>query len=209
MDRDKNLHQGREVVRVKVRQEQGLEITVPGGVVSRIGAALVRWRRLNNIKQSAIALHFGVTQATVCRWERGEISPSAPHKRELLELLTATPTSAQDKALLTLVTDAPRPMHLVCDLTHRLLACSASRVARWHRPAPDLFGRSLWRFAPPELIELERLLPELGWLEPLPAALRVRTAGADYSELSIPAGERQLTRFELSDGRSARLVIDL
>ena len=39
------------------------------------GRALKRWRRLRGVKQSHAAELFGVTQATLSRWERGLVKP--------------------------------------------------------------------------------------------------------------------------------------
>jgi len=39
--------------------------------VNEYGRALRRWRRLRGVKQSHAAELFGVTQATLSRWERG------------------------------------------------------------------------------------------------------------------------------------------
>jgi transcriptional regulator with XRE-family HTH domain len=39
--------------------------------MNEYGRALRRWRRLRSVKQSHAAELFGVTQATLSRWERG------------------------------------------------------------------------------------------------------------------------------------------
>ena len=48
--------------------------------------------------------------------------------------LSARLDAAADRALARLVDAGPSPMHLVCDLSHALLACSPSRAAEFGVP---------------------------------------------------------------------------
>lgn len=67
-------------------------------------------------------------------------------------------------------------MHLVCDVTHRLLACSTHRAAEFGAPLSTLLGRSLWRYATPEIAGKEAMLEDIGWRDALaPAARLVET----------------------------------
>lgn len=129
--------------------------------------------------------------------------------RRLLRLLSATPRSSSDRALLGLVRDSATSCHLVCDVTHRLLAASEARERQWVVSENDLLGSSLWRFATTEIEALEPRLPELGWFDEVPSDLSFRTGRGEYAELTIETGYLSYARFQLSDGTYARLVSDL
>ena len=93
-----------------------------------LGIALRRWRRLHHVKQTHAAELFGVAQSTISRWER-DVQGMEPSEQARLEaLLSARLDAAADQALARLVRDSHRPVHLICDLTHRLLACSPARM---------------------------------------------------------------------------------
>ncbi|MCP1608518.1 DNA-binding XRE family transcriptional regulator [Azospirillum lipoferum] len=86
------------------------------------GRVLRRLRVLRGMKQGHLAELLGVTQATVSRWERGEL-PMAPDRIAAAErLLAAPPVASQDAALRRLVETSPLKLHMICDHTHRLLA---------------------------------------------------------------------------------------
>jgi hypothetical protein len=75
----------------------------------------------------------------------------------------------------------------VCDLTHRLLACSPSRAAQFSRPLVDLMGQSLWRYATAEIRQVEAALDKTGWREnQAPPALQFSTGSNDSSLVPIP-----------------------
>jgi DNA-binding transcriptional regulator YiaG len=171
-----------------------------------LGASLRRWRALNRVKQSALASEMGVSQTTISRWEAGAQAPAPREEYQLMRLLAARPTSAADSALLDLVRHAPQPVHLICDLTHRLFAASPARVSDWRVGVEELAGRSLWRFASPGIARGEAALDALGWYEPFAPAVIVDTEHADFDELTIAAGRLRYTRMPLSDGTFARLV---
>lgn len=62
-----------------------------GGVDSWAFAAQLRqWRRMNIIKQAALAELIGVSQPTVARWERGKDIPSTIHMKRLQDLMART-----------------------------------------------------------------------------------------------------------------------
>ncbi|WP_194791884.1 helix-turn-helix domain-containing protein [Pseudomonas sp. UFMG81] len=171
------------------------------------GAALRRWRQLHRVKQSHAAQLFNVTQSTVSRWESGALALDPIAQQILEQLLAARLDAAADQALARLVRQSARPVHLVCDLTHRLLACSPSRAAQFARPVSELMGRSLWRFATQQIIDQECALDALGWREVLaPPALEFASGSNDSSLVPIRQSLCRWTRIPLSDGTAARLV---
>lgn len=173
-----------------------------------LGPALRRWRFLNRVKQSALATDMGVSQATISRWEAGTAVPAALEARRLMRLLTARPSSAADRALLELVRNAGQPAHLICDLTHRLLAASNTRLSTWRVGFGELAGTPLWRFASQGIETGEAALESKGWYEAVAPDVTVLTERAEFAELTIRAGEIRYTRMPLSDGGFARLVTD-
>lgn len=175
---------------------------------NHLGASLRRWRALNRVKQSALACEMGVSQTTVSRWEAGTLPPGQREEDRLTQLLAARPTSASDRALFDLVRHAPAPVHLICDLTHRLFAASPARISAWRVGIDELAGTSLWRFASPGIAKGEAALDALGWYAPVAPAVIVDTEPAYFAELSIAAGRLRYTRMPLSDGTFARLVED-
>ena len=64
--------------------------------MKEFGRALRRWRRLRGVKQSHAAELFGVTQATLSRWERGHHRLPQAAMRKLSALLAAPLDSAGD-----------------------------------------------------------------------------------------------------------------
>ena len=131
----------------------------------RLGAALRRWRLLNRIKQTHAAELFGVAQSTISRWESGVQEMEPAERAQVERRLSARLDAAADRALARLVDAGPSPMHLVCDLSHALLACSPSRAAEFGAPLSGLMGRSLWRYATPEIQRMEAALEAMGWRE--------------------------------------------
>ncbi|MBN9087524.1 MAG: helix-turn-helix transcriptional regulator [Reyranella sp.] len=174
--------------------------------MNEFGRALSRWRRLRGVKQSHAAELFGVTQATLSRWERGYHRVPDAAARKLTALLAAPLDSASDAGLRRLVESSALPVHLICDLTHRLLAASPSRFAQWTADAADLRGTSLWRFATDEIHLAESRLGELGWYDDGTTEMRFWT-GANHDPLvPIEPGVLVWERLALSDGTLARRV---
>ena len=174
--------------------------------MNEYGHALRRWRRLRGVKQSHAAELFGVTQATLSRWERGYHRLPDAAARKLTKLLAAPLDSSADAGLRRLVESSVLPVHLICDLTHRLLAASPARFAEWTADAAALRGTSLWRFATDEIQQAESGLGELGWYDDGTTELRFWT-GANHDPL-VPIEPSILVweRLTLSDGTLARLV---
>lgn len=171
------------------------------------GIALRRWRVLRRVKQSHAAELFGVTQSTISRWESGVQAMDPAAHQQLEQFLAARLDAAADQALARLVRESQRPVHLVCDLTHRLLACSPPRAAQFSSPLVDLLGRSLWRFATPEIFSAELALDASGWREcHAPPALEFVTGSNDSLLVPIRQSLCRWTRIPLSDGTAARLV---
>jgi transcriptional regulator with XRE-family HTH domain len=174
--------------------------------VHEFGRALRRWRRLRGIKQSHAAELFGVTQATFSRWERGHhrLPEAATHR--LSRLLAAPLDSAGDAGLRRLVESSALPVHLICDLTHRLLAVSPPRLAAWKADEAQLRGTSLWRFASEEIRRAEGRLADIGWYEDGATELRFWTGANGDPVVPINPGILLWERLQLNDGTLARLV---
>ncbi len=174
--------------------------------MNEFGRALRRWRRLRGVKQEHAAELFGVTQATLSRWERGHHRLPERAARRLERLLAAPLDPARDSGLRRLVESSALPVHLICDLTHRLLAASPARFAQWHVDAVGLCGASLWRFATEEIQEAESRLGSLGWYDEGTVELRFWTGANHDAEVPIEPGVLVWERLTLSDGTLARLV---
>ncbi|AOK20293.1 XRE family transcriptional regulator [Burkholderia cepacia] len=172
-----------------------------------LGPQLKRWRALHRVKQSHAAELFGVAQSTISRWEAG-LQQMSPGERATAErLLAARLDSAGDHALARLICDHPGRMHLVCDLTHRLLACSSLRAAEFAKPLPTMLGTSLWRYATPEIVRMEAALDTLGWHDRAgPPSVEFETGANASRVVPIRGSMCRWTRMTLSDGTAARLV---
>ncbi|WP_285961957.1 helix-turn-helix domain-containing protein [Pseudomonas tohonis] len=172
-----------------------------------LGLALRRWRLLHRVKQAHAAQLFGVAQSTISRWESGAQAMEPAERARVEQVLGARLEAAADQALARLVGDSPRAVHLVCDLSHRLLACSALRAAEFSVPLSELLGRSLWRYATPEIVRQEDALDALGWRDVLmPPALEFGSGSNESAIVPIRQGLCRWTRMTLSDGTAARLV---
>lgn len=174
--------------------------------MNEYGRALRRWRRLRGVKQSHAAELFGVTQATLSRWERGYHRLPDVAARRLTRLLAAPLDSASDAGLRRLVESSALPVHLICDLTHRLLAASPARFTEWTAAASELRGTSLWRFATNEIQQAESRLGDVGWYDEGTTELRFWTSDNHDPMVRIVPGILVWERLTLSDGTLARLV---
>jgi transcriptional regulator with XRE-family HTH domain len=177
--------------------------------VNEFGRALRRWRRLRGIKQSHAAELLDITQATLSRWERGHHRIPEEAARKLSSLIAAPLDSAADGGLRRLVESSALPVHLICDLSHRLLAASPSRFAEWSVDAAELRGVSLWGFATDEIRSAEGRLSELGWYDEGVAQVSFWTGPNDSPIVPIDPGILVWERLQLSDGTLARLVTSL
>lgn len=175
-----------------------------------LGTALATTRRLRGMKQSHIADLLQVTQSTVSRLERGEINPTGALRVRILELVSARLDPSRDSGLRRLVEMAAEPAHLVCDLTHRLLAASPTREREWGCTASELCGVSLWPYASTAIRSAEAALPELRWGTNTGAHVFAFTTGPNRSQRLRIAPSRTLwERILLADGSPARLVTSL
>ena len=174
--------------------------------MNEYGRALSRWRRRRGVKQSHAAELFGVSQASLSRWERGYQRLPDAAARKLTKLLAAPLDSSADAGLRRLVESSALPVHLICDLTHRLLAASPQRFAEWTADASDLRGTSLWRFATDEIQQAESRLGDLGWYDERTTELRFWTSDNHDPMVRIVPGILVWERLTLSDGTLARLV---
>lgn len=182
------------------------DIALPPRCASGAARGLRTWRALHGVKQSHMAEMLGVRQVQVSRWESGQQQPGPGERAAIVELLTARLTGDADRTLARFVRETAAPMHLVCDLTHRLLAYSPARARQFRRSSGELDGRSLWACASAEISRAEEALEDLGWYD-LPAPSLELHTGAHRSDLiEIPESVFRWTRFRLSDGTHARLV---
>lgn len=176
----------------------------PATPLPGIGRRLRRLRLLRGWKQGVLAEAAGVTQATVSRWESGELEPG-PEAGERLMALLARPAPGADSALRRLVEASGLPMHLVADTDHRLLAVSPPRLREWGPDKDGLRGTCLWRFATAEIEAEEARLADRGWWDAaVPDPVRLVT-GQGTRGLNIVAGPMLWERLYLADGTPVRL----
>ncbi len=177
-------------------------------MVSELLRAVRLARLMRGVKQSHLAELLHVTQATLSRWERGTHLPDPDHQTALRRWLDACGGSNADAALKRLVENSARPVHLIRDATHQLLAASPLREAAWRVTATDLQGQSMWRFASSEIEAVEARLGEIGWFDGV-YAIAFRTGSNADPLVPIAPGRVLWERLRLQDGSEARLVTTL
>ena len=170
------------------------------------GGQLRRLRLLRGMKQQHVADLLDVTQATISRWERGELVPSSRQFAALMQHLRWAPLPAQDAVLKRLVESSATHVHLICDRTHRLLAASVPRRSEWRIDVTELVGRSLLSYASREILLAESTLAARGWFEDALRSLTVDTGPNQDAERPIRHGRMIWERIALADGSAARLV---
>jgi hypothetical protein len=111
-----------------------------------------------------------------------------------------------DCHLKRLIRNSFSPIHLICDVTHQLLAASPARLQEWGPKASELCGQSLWQFATDEIREAEHRLPSVGWCEGLTRSAVTYTGGREERGLRILPGWLLWERIPLGDGGIGRLV---
>lgn len=174
-----------------------------------LGPALRRMRALRRMKQSHVAELVGVHQATVSRWENGTARPDAAQAAALRRLLAAPVGPGHDAALRRLIERSADSVHLVCDLTHRLLAASPARSVEWRATVSDFIGRPLFRYASPEIQAAEERLEALGWYDEAEPRIVFDTGANADPVLRILPGRMMWERVVLADGSFARLTTSL
>jgi transcriptional regulator with XRE-family HTH domain len=174
--------------------------------VDGFGQNFRRIRLLRGLKQSHTAELLNVTQATVSRWERGELVPSGKRANDLLRRLRASEGPDLDSGLKRLVRTAHRPCHLICDSTHRLLAASSARLSEWGRAESELSNMSLWNFATDEIRAAESRLRDIGWYDNIMPAVLTYTSEQNVRGLHFKAGYLLWEQIRLGDGSRARIV---
>lgn len=171
---------------------------------------IVRQLRVQRgMKQSYLAELMGVDQATISRWERGDLVLRDTELRRIQALLRVPPDPAEDVALKRLIEGSARKVHLICDRTHRLLAASPARQTEWREPAANYVGSSLFAFASLEIIAAEDRLVELGWHAGETTSLEIATGPNRDPDFRILPGRVLWERIHLSDGSPARIVTTL
>jgi len=158
------------------------------------------------VKQSAVAEMLGVSQGCVSRWESGVHGPDAAQRERIVQLIRASVGNDQDAGLRRLVESSRRPVHLICDATHQLLAASPSRAASWRTDLSELIGKSLWPFASAEIAAAEAGLSESGWFERPYQSLELRTGSNGRSDVPVPPSRMLWETLPLADGRVGRLT---
>ena len=171
-----------------------------------LGRCLRQWRTVRRLKQSHVAELLGVSQGTVSRWESGVQAPAADERAALLALLAARLDTPGDRQLARLVESSTLPVHLICDLTHRLLACSEPRARQLQRDVAEMIGVSLWPAATPEIEAAEAGLAARGWYDGRAVSVEADTRGRRSPLIDIAESRFRWTRLRLSDGRFVRLV---
>lgn len=181
-------------------------LRISSGDERALGRSLRTWRALRRVKQLHAAALLGVSQATVSRWETGQSPPAPDEAQRLRTLMAAKLGSDADRVLARLVCQSAAPVHLICDLTHRLLAASPAREAQFKVPTSQLMGTSLWRYASDDIVAAEARLADHGWFGPTPPAIEFHTRARESDDLAILACDMRWVRFQLCDGSFVRLV---
>lgn len=171
-----------------------------------LGRALRRFRLLNGIKQGDVAERLAVTQASVSRWESGAHLPEAAMRDRILAMIAAHAGNDGDAALRRLIESSTAPVHLVCDATHRLLAASPARTEGWGSSADSFLGRSLWRFASPEIVAAEESLAYRGWYDRPFQRLEFHTGHNGSAVIAVLPSRMRWETVPLADGRIGRIT---
>lgn len=158
------------------------------------------------MKQSHLAELLEVAQTTISRWENGATQPTAEQLARLERIFHRHADPASDAGLKRLIANSSKPVHLICDRSHRLLAVSRLRLTEWRGDPSDLMGQPLLRYASPEILAAEATLDRRGWFDTPDAALTFDTGPNHDPDLRIVAGTMTWERIVLSDGSFGRIT---
>ena len=174
-----------------------------------IGRALLRFRRLNGIKQAHLAELLRVSQGSISRWEGGTHEPDAASRGRIAALIAAHANNDGDAALKRLITTSTLAVHLVCDATHILLAASPSRAAGLAGGVAPYMGTSLWRYASAEIVAAEARLGDSGWFDRPFQAFSFLTNNNHSDDVPVRPGRVLWETIPLADGRVGRITTSL
>lgn len=179
---------------------------IHAGKAAHLGRSLRGWRAFRRVKQAHAAELLCVSQAQVSRWESGAQVPGPDSCRRIGDLIGARLDSAGDRAIVRLVRQSARPVHLVCDMSHRLLAASPARIAQFRVDPADLMGRLLRPAAGDDIRRAEATLGERGWFDDTSPAVEAFTQAVSVRFMFIPASRFRWTRIRFSDGSFGRII---
>ncbi|MGJ3262397.1 MAG: helix-turn-helix transcriptional regulator [Salinarimonas sp.] len=171
--------------------------------------ALRRARQLRGMKQSHLAELVGVRQGTVSKWESGLALPSPAQARRLATLFAARLDAQRDAWIRRLVEGSRRPVHLMCESTHRLLAASPMRVLEWRRDPAEVAAEPLLRAAPDDLRRAEALVTASRADAQESPPFVVRTAGRRGGQYEVAPALLLWESLQLSGGEWVRLVSNI
>ena len=178
----------------------------PGAGSLALGQSLRQWRVVRRYKQSHVADLLRVSQATVSRWENGRLAPTDGERRAIAALIAARLDTGADRQLVRLVQTSALALHLICDFTHRLLACSPVRARQFNIDVHGVVGTSLWPCATEDIMAAEARLETAGWYERAGMVVEAETNARTGPVIDIARSRFRWTRLRLSDGSFARLV---
>lgn len=97
---------------------------------AHFGNSLRSWRRLNNIKQVALAQMLNVSQPAIARWEQGLDMPSPSHMSKLRDMMATT--MRDETALQRLFINRQSAVRALIDFDHmQMLATSEGFRKIW------------------------------------------------------------------------------
>lgn len=167
---------------------------------------LRRYRLLHGLKQATLAERLSVSQATISKWEKGDQLPNDERQSQLIALLAARPQGLDGTWLQRLVECSTQRVHVICDLTHRLLVASPGRYQEWGCSPGELFDVSLLSDAPGDIIEAENVLNMLEARRNYLRPMVLKTLGKTSGRYRVAAGYVLWERIQIPDGTWVRLV---
>lgn len=173
------------------------------------GLILRRYRIMRGMKQQSLADLFGVRQSTMSKWEQGTLYISEERQAQIMDLISVYPSWIADSWLRRLVETSSQRVHVICDVSHRLLAASPSRVAEWGVTSRELIGQKLLQDAPDDIVAAEKHLLQGGAGENYLRPMIISTAGQRSGRYKVEPGRLLWEKLQIEDGSWVRLVTDL